>query len=129
MKPSIAYLISTLLLVLSPFASAERMLESNSLNPCMDNSSFSATLFDVTFTPANRSLVFDVVGVSSVNGNITIELIVFAYGLKAYTTTIDPCGSEDFSGLCPMNEGQINLNSNAVIDQESLDKVPGECAS
>lgn len=125
MKPSIAYLISSLLLLLSPLTCAERILESNSLNPCMDNSSFSATLFDVTFTASNRSLAFDVVGVSSVNGNITIELIVFAYGLKVYTTTIDPCGSEDFSGLCPMNEGQINLNSNANIDPESLSKVPG----
>lgn len=126
MTPSISYIIpSLLLLLLSPLTCAERMLTSSSLNPCQQNSSFSATLFDVVFTPENHTLTFDVNGVSTTNGNITIDLIVFAYGLKVYSTNIDPCGSEDFSGLCPMNEGQINLNSNANIDPESLKKVPG----
>lgn len=126
MRPSIASLISTLLLLATPFTCAERMLTSTSLNPCQSNSSFSATLFDVVFTPANRSLAFDVVGVSSIEGNITIQLNVLAYGLSVYKTTIDPCDNKDFTGLCPMNEGQINLNSNAEIPASSLAQVPGE---
>lgn len=126
MRPSIASLISTLLLLASPFACAERMLTSTSLNACQANNSFSATLFDVVFTPANRTLAFDVNGVSSIEGNVTIQLNVIAYGLNVYKTTIDPCESKDFSGLCPMNEGQIPLNSNAQIPASSLQQVPGE---
>jgi hypothetical protein len=102
------------------------MLTSTSLNPCQANSKFSATLFDVSFTPGNRSLAFDVVGVSSITGNVTIELIVIAYGLQVYKTTINPCNSDDLKGLCPMNEGQINLLSNADIPAESLKQVPGK---
>ncbi|KAK4503780.1 hypothetical protein PRZ48_004695 [Zasmidium cellare] len=126
MKPSIPSLISTALLLASaPLTCAERLLKSTSLNPCQTNNNFSATLFDVTFTPQNRSLAFDVVGVSSITGNVTIELIVLAYGLNVYKTTINPCDSDDFQGLCPMNEGQINLNSNADIPASSLKQVPG----
>lgn len=127
MKLSVASLISTLLLVLSPLTCAERILTSTSLNPCMSNSSFSASLFDVAFTPGNRSIVFDVVGVSSIKGNVSIELYVSAYGLQVYKTTIDPCDSEDFKGLCPMNEGPITLNSNFNdIPADTLKQVPGK---
>jgi hypothetical protein len=126
MKLSIASLISTVLVAFAPVVYAgERILTSSSLNPCMSNSNFSATLFDVAFTPGNRTLNFDVIGVSSITGNVTIDLAVFAYGLQVYTQTIDPCDSEDLSGLCPMNVGQINLQSNAQIPGDQLSKVPG----
>ncbi|EME83421.1 uncharacterized protein MYCFIDRAFT_59071 [Pseudocercospora fijiensis CIRAD86] len=125
MTRSVTSLISTLLLALAPLTCAERMLTSTSLNPCQANNNFSATLFDVVFTPKNRSLAFDVVGVSSITGNVTIELVVLAYGLSVYKTTINPCDSDDFQGLCPMNEGQINLNSNADIPADKLKQVPG----
>ncbi|CAK4033298.1 Flavin carrier 2 [Lecanosticta acicola] len=125
MRPSIASIISALLLAAAPVTCAERMLTSTSLNPCQSNSSFSATLFDVVFTPSNRSLAFDVNGVSSIEGNITIQLNIIAYGLNVYKTTIDPCESDDLRGLCPMNEGQINLQSNAEIPASSLRQVPG----
>ncbi|PPJ60860.1 hypothetical protein CBER1_07211 [Cercospora berteroae] len=124
MRRSFASIASALLAV-TPFVHAqERMLTSTSLNPCQADSKFSATLFDVIFTPHNRSLAFDVVGVSSITGNVTIELVVLAYGLQVYKTTINPCDS-DLQGLCPMNAGQITLNSNAEIPAESLAQVPG----
>lgn len=125
MRPSIASLF-TGLLALTPaaYATNERMLTSTSLNPCQADSKFSATLFDVIFTPQNRSLAFDVVGVSSIVGNVTIELLVLAYGLQVYKTTINPCDS-DLQGLCPMNAGQITLNSNAEIPASALKQVPG----
>lgn len=125
MRPSLASLF-TGLLALTPaaYATNERMLTSTSLNPCQADSKFSATLFDVIFTPQNRSLAFDVVGVSSIVGNVTIELLVLAYGLQVYKTTINPCDS-DLQGLCPMNAGQITLNSNAEIPASALKQVPG----
>ena len=127
MRPSIASLMAGLL-AFAPAASyaatTERMLTSTSLNPCQSDSKFSATLFDVIFTPQNRSLAFDIVGVSSIVGNVTIELLVLAYGLQVYKTTINPCDS-DLQGLCPMNAGQITLNSNAEISADALRQVPG----
>ncbi|KAK0275155.1 putative flavin carrier protein 3 [Friedmanniomyces endolithicus] len=125
MKLSSASLASWALVGLSSFASAERMLYSDSLNPCQATNNFSATQFDVVLTPSNNSLSFSVVGVSTIQGNITIDLVVSAYGLQIYATTLDPC-SLGFTGLCPMNEGQLNLpQSNVPIPASSLANVPG----
>lgn len=115
-------LIATFL-TLTPYTFAIRLIESNSLNPCLDNSNFTATLFNVVFTPDNRTLAFDVVGVSSIEGNVTAELRVIAYGFTALTEVLDPC-TMDLGGLCPMATGQINIQSNIIVSQEVIDKVP-----
>ena len=126
MKPSIKSFISALLLALLPITRAGNVLYTSSLNPCQANNQFSATLFDVVFTPNNGSLAIHVSGVSTINGNVTIDLVVIAYGLQAYTTTINPCEA-GLSGLCPMNEGQIDLpDSNIPIPKGVVDNLPGE---
>ena len=111
------------LLTFTPSTSAIRLIESKSLNPCQDNSNFTATLFNVVFTPDNRTLAFDVVGVSSIEGNVTAELQVIAYGFEALKQTLDPC-TMDLGGLCPMSTGQINIQSNIVIPQDVINQIP-----
>ncbi|KAK5007195.1 hypothetical protein LTR28_005572, partial [Elasticomyces elasticus] len=117
------YVIASLL-AFSPFSSALRMIESSSLNPCQANSSFSATLFNVLFTPDNKTLFFNIVGVSSITGNVTAELLVIAYGYQALKEELNPCAL-GWQGLCPMNTGQIRLESNIPISDDVLSKVPG----
>ncbi|KAI7004910.1 TRP-domain-containing protein, partial [Hortaea werneckii] len=125
MKSPLLSSLICLLLAILPCASAERMLYSDSLNPCQANNNFSATQFDVVLTPSNNSLSFSVVGVSTISGNVTIDLVVFAYGLRVYEHNLNPCDS-DLTGLCPMNEGQINLPpSNLEIPADALSQVPG----
>lgn len=114
------------LAALLPTASAERLIESKSLNPCMANSSFSATLFNVVFTPDNQTLSFNIVGVSDISGNVTADLEVFAYGFRALQKTLDPCDSADLKGLCPMNTGQINIKSNLPLDADAIENVPSK---
>lgn len=129
MRLSVSALISALLLALSAsFVTAdESYLTSTSLDSCQQNNSFSASLFDVTFTPNNASIAFHIVGVSTVSGHVTIELVVYAYGLKAYTTYIDPCAS-GYEGLCPMQAAPLDIDSNRPVDSDSLKKVPCESA-
>lgn len=118
---------SPLLAVLSallPLASAVALLESTSLNPCMANSSFSATLFDVVFTPNNGSLSVNINGVSQISGNVTVELDVVGYGLSVYHETLNPCDNTDLKGLCPMNTGDINFPTNAQLPQSTVDQIP-----
>ncbi|KAK4992197.1 putative flavin carrier protein 3 [Elasticomyces elasticus] len=117
------YVIASLL-AFSPFSSALRMIESSSLTPCQANSSFSATLFNVLFTPDNKTLFFNIVGVSSITGNVTAELLVIAYGYQALKEELNPCAL-GWQGLCPMNTGQIRLESNIPISDDVLQKVPG----
>lgn len=121
-------LLLSVLCALVPAASALRLIESNSLNPCMDNSSFSATLFNVIFTPDNRTLSFNIVGVSEISGNVTMEVVALAYGYSALKKQLDPCQSADLKGLCPMNTGQINIESNYVLDRSVVNQVPGQSA-
>ena len=119
-----AWLSISLLSILSPFTAAERLIESKSLNPCQDNSSFTATLFNVVFTPDNGSLAFEVVGVSSINGYVTAELDAIAYGYSALKQSIDPC-KDNLEGMCPMRPGQINIQSNIQIDKNVVSRIPG----
>jgi len=107
-----------------PLASAERILYTTSLSTCQDNSSFAAKLFDVTFTPDNGTINFNVNGDSTIQGNVTIDLTIYAYGYQAYTHNINPCDQKSFKGLCPMNEGPIKINSNYQLESADLSKVP-----
>jgi len=107
-----------------PFASAIRMFESNSLNPCMANSSFSATLFNVVFTPDNGTLAVNINGVSQISGNVTLELQVIGYGLTVYQKTINPCDESDLKGLCPMNTGDIDFPTNIQVPSSAINQVP-----
>ena len=118
------FLLLATIAILSPLASAIRLIESSSLNPCQDNSSFTATLFNVVFTPDNNTLAFDVVGVSSIQGNVTAELEVIAYGYTALRQTLDPC-TMNLEGLCPMNTGQINIQSNINVPNNVISRIPG----
>ena len=126
MARSIRSLIWTLLFAILPLSAAENMLVSSSLNPCQANNAFSATLFDVVFTPSNGSLAWDIVGVSSITGKVTIDFRVYAYGLKIFSNEIDLCATTDLQGMCPMREGQINILANAPIPQDQLAGIPGE---
>lgn len=127
MAPSIKTIISTLLLSLFALPTSGRLLESTSLATCLEDSKFTATLFDVSLTPQNNSLNFDVVGLSTIQGKVTIEIAVFAYGLKIYTQTINPCDDRaSFGGMCPMQEGPINIKANQMLSADTLKSIPGE---
>jgi hypothetical protein len=116
--------VTTLLTFLSG-ASALRLIESKSLDSCQSNSSFTASLFDVIFTPDNRTFTFDIIGISSIQGNVTFGIEVTAYGISFLKKQIDPCTIADMSGLCPMATGQIKINSNLQFDESVISQIPG----
>lgn len=103
--------------------SAEKLLKTTSLNTCQSNSSFTASLFNVVFTPDNGSVAFDIVGVSSISGNVSFGLEVKAYGISIYKQTLNPC-ELNLPGMCPMTNGPIDINSNAQNLQDAAKQVP-----
>ena len=110
----------------TPLVSGERIIESKSLNPCMANSSFSATLFNVAFTPGNRSLGFKIEGISNIAGKIEADLELLVYGFSAINQKLDPCGQKELEGMCPMNAGPLTIKSNIDISDDILSKIPGK---
>lgn len=103
---------------------ALRYLESKSLNPCQQNSSFTATLFDVVFTPNNGSISINIVGVSSITGYVQADIEIIAYGLNVFKLAFDPC-TRNLQGMCPMNAGPINQQFNLPpVSQDVIRKIP-----
>ncbi|KAI4160225.1 MAG: hypothetical protein LQ342_005937 [Letrouitia transgressa] len=105
-------------------ASGLRLIESKSLSTCQANSSFTATRFNVVFTPNNGSLFFDILGVSSISGYVQAEINVIAYGYSAIKEPLDPC-KQNLEGMCPMTTNQINIRSNIPIDKDVVNQIPG----
>ena len=93
----------------------------------MEDSKFTASLFKVVFTPDNRTIHFDINGVSSIdNKNVTAHITLFAYGYKAIEMDVDPCKTE-LKGFCPMAPGIIDLISNfPEVGDDLIDGIPGE---
>ena len=116
--------VVSLLSLLSP-ASAVRLIESTSLSTCQDNSSLTARLFNVVFTPDNLTVTFDIIAVSSIQGNVTFDLHIYAYGKEIVHKPINPCNTPSLNGLCPMIAGQLDIPSNIQLDQDTLGSIPG----
>ncbi|KAF2267156.1 TRP-domain-containing protein [Lojkania enalia] len=108
-----------------PLASAERIIFSQSLNPCQENSGLSATLFNVAFTPNNRSLGFNIQGVSEISGRVNASLELLVYGYAAVNENLDPCENKDLEPMCPMNAGKLDINSNIEIPSDVMSRIPG----
>lgn len=66
---------------------------------------------------------FDIVGLSSISGHVLAEFEIIAYGINALKRTIDPCTS-GLEGMCPMNTGQLKLQSNFPVDPAVVKQIP-----
>ncbi|KKK23937.1 hypothetical protein P175DRAFT_0426465 [Aspergillus ochraceoroseus IBT 24754] len=109
----------------SPLVTATRLIESNALNLCQDSTNFTATYFQVKYTPDNNTLTISFDGVASISGYVQAEIILDAYGYTALKKTFNPCDM-DLQGLCPMNAGSINVE-NIPLDLPSdvSSQIPG----
>jgi hypothetical protein len=107
-------------------AAAERALMSQSLNICQDDSMFSASLFDVKYTPGDNKANFALTATSSVQGKVTFDISITAYGYQFLKQTIDPCDiGKDLGGLCPMNTGPLDFEHALSVPGDAASQIPG----
>ncbi|KAG5982786.1 hypothetical protein E4U55_001324 [Claviceps digitariae] len=116
-------LLASMASMLSP-AMGENMLISNSLNNCQEDSSFTASLFNVVYTPNNNSATVEVVATSSVQGYVLFDLAISAYGYTFLRRTVDPCEMK-LGGLCPMVAGKIPFAFNLPVPADASKQIPG----
>ncbi|KAH7148561.1 hypothetical protein EDB81DRAFT_466937 [Dactylonectria macrodidyma] len=115
--------LSSIAALTTPVA-AERMLTSDSLNSCQADSGFTASLFNVIFTPNNGSAEVNVVVTSSIQGKVKFDVRASAYGYQFLTAEVDPCDM-GLAGLCPMVAGKIPFKFNLPIGDDALSNIPG----
>ncbi|PHH72662.1 hypothetical protein CDD82_5859 [Ophiocordyceps australis] len=116
-------LLSSMAALLAP-AAGEKLLMSNSLNTCQADSSFTASLFNVVYTPNNSSASVNMVATSSVQGKVLFDLSISAYGYQFLRRTLNPCDM-NLAGLCPMVAGKIPFGFNLPIDKSAASQIPG----
>lgn len=102
----------------------EKMIGSQSLATCMENSQFTVSQFEVLYTPGNSTLLYSFDGTSSIEGNVYFILEVIAYGYTAFTRKINPC-DENFASLCPMRAGPVTLPPSAINASSFAGSIPG----
>ncbi|QUC16079.1 uncharacterized protein UV8b_00320 [Ustilaginoidea virens] len=102
---------------------AENMLMSNSLNNCQEDSSFTASLFKVVYTPSNNSATVQIVATSSVQGYVLFDVSISAYGYTFLRTTVDPCDIK-LGGLCPAVAGKIPFAFNLAVPSDAAKRIP-----
>ncbi len=118
-------LLASLAAVSAPAAADDlQVLKSTSLNTCQENSGFTASLFNVVFTPINNTASVNILAVSSVQGNVIFDVAISAYGYEFIRKTVDPCKS-GLAGLCPMVTGKVVLPFNLPIGASAVQQIPG----
>lgn len=112
--------------ILSPASAGSdgRKLQSTSLNTCQEDSSFSASLFNVVFTPNNNSAAFNIDATSSIQGHVVFDVAISAYGYQIMRQTVDPC-KINLAGLCPMVAGKLPIKFNQPVTGDAIKQIPG----
>lgn len=122
LQKSVAVLSAMAALVVP--ASSERLLKSESLNSCQEDNGFTASLFNLVFTPNNQTAWFNVVVTSSVQGKVVFDIAASAYGYTFLRKTVDPC-TIGLKGMCPMVSGKIPFEFTLDdLDPDALNQIP-----
>lgn len=103
---------------------SSRELTAESLVTCMENSQISASYFDVVFNPDDLSIRYTFDFTSEIDDYIVADIIVYAYGFKIITETIDLCDI-GWSQFCPLYPGSIEVDSIEYISSDYADRIPG----
>lgn len=117
-------LTSLIFSLLFNIANAENYLKASSLVTCMDNSQFSATNFDVIFTPNNRTISYDISANIELSGKVKAEVSILAYGFTIIQEEVDPC-KLGLNQLCPFNPGQFEVASHSQLGEDLVGQIPG----
>ena len=89
-----------LLSILSTGVLAGDILSTNGFSTCTSDPSIKVSALNVQYNRKTRQLVFDVAGASEKAQNVSINMIVSAYGKQVYQDSYNPCTS-GLPEMCP----------------------------
>ncbi|KAL7629694.1 putative flavin carrier protein 3 [Parahypoxylon ruwenzoriense] len=109
--------------VVSPAAAAERILQSTSLNSCQENSGFTASLFNVVYTPSQGTAHVNISAISTIEARVVFDIDITAYGYSIIHRVIDPC-DVGLAGFCPMISGKLGDPFVLPVSSEATAGIP-----
>lgn len=115
--------LSAVLLSFAAFANAERLLETSALLSCQESTEFSAQKFDVVFYPSNSSASIDIEFTSAIDGNFTVDLVVYAFGIQIFSTSVSGCDISET--ICPISPGRFDVATNLTLPSKYTSNIPG----
>lgn len=104
---------------------AQSKLQATSLLTCMDNSQILASYLDVTYFELNHSVVANVMAISNINANVTINVELIVYGLKVVSQNISLCDYSEFGAVCPLMLGHLDFNIDQKLSSDITSQIPG----
>ena len=93
---------------------------------------FTASLFNMSYTPDNNRASIDILSTSSLEGYVKFDFSVAVYGFEFIRQTLDPCDpsvneattGSGLAGMCPMTPGKLNLHFTPPIPANAADMIP-----
>ncbi|KAK6437214.1 hypothetical protein LTR95_006588 [Oleoguttula sp. CCFEE 5521] len=114
---------AAILLGLPATVFAANTLTSNGYSECLSNATIKATALDVTYDRDTRVVKFNVAGSSTIEQNVTANLVVTAYGRQVYQRSFDPC-EQNITQMCPVPAGDFSSRGTETVPQEDADQIP-----
>lgn len=113
-------------LVILPFTNGLKHIKTSSLLTCMEDSQFSASFFEVTFFPDNKTAVFDIDATTTISENVTAKIELIIYGLNVLNEEFNLCDLDQAS-MCPLSAGRIEVKSTYSLDEDNdmVGNIPG----
>jgi hypothetical protein len=110
---------------------AEQRLQSNALNSCQADSMFTASLFNVSYSPNSGIANVNILATSSLEGYVTFDFAISAYGYEIIRNVMDPCQQQPteaqdtgLAGLCPMTAGKLKMEFNMPVPAAAAAQIP-----
>lgn len=80
------------------------VLSTSGYSLCSSNTEIQVQTLDASYNKNTKKITFDVAGSSASQQNVTLELVVSAYGKQVYTREFSPC-DEGMTEMCPSKSG------------------------
>ncbi|KAI1092738.1 TRP-domain-containing protein [Rostrohypoxylon terebratum] len=101
------------------------LLVTSGFTNCEDDSPIRVQKADISYNNADKTVVFDVVGTSSKQQNVTATLSVTAYGQDVYTNSFNPCEAGSYiQQLCPVPAGTFGAKGSQAIPSQYANAIP-----
>lgn len=84
----------------------------------------SASYFDVLYFPGNSSIYANVMAISNVNANVTINIHLIVYGLNVLSQNISLCDYANLGAVCPLSAGHLDFNFDRKISADITKQIP-----